>query len=184
MLVNYQTTDKNENTNISMNSNTSRILSFNADSKFKLLINKKSMNDKSGMFFTNYILSENNSTLILNDISPEEVIQKISNKTIENNIKNLLTYDYKNLFDESTLKNEAGTKNDFSVEYEVLKSNLMFSEKYSDNKGKNLLIKFDLNEKKDLLFLIKILSTIISIVISIKAMKVKMIFLKTIFHFY
>ena len=148
MLVNYQTTDKNENTNISMNSNTSRILSFNADSKFKLLINKKSMNDKSGMFFTNYILSENNSTLILNDISPEEVIQKISNKTIENNIKNLLTYDYKNLFDESTLKNEAGTKNDFSVEYEVLKSNLMFSEKYSDNKGKNLLIKFDLNEKE------------------------------------
>ena len=148
MLVNYQTTDKNENTNISMNSNTSRILSFNTDSKFKLLINKKSMNDKSGMFFTNYILSENNSTLILNDISPEEVIQKISNKTIENNIKNLLTYDYKNLFDESTLKNEAGTKNDFSVEYEVLKSNLMFSEKYSDNKGKNLLIKFDLNEKE------------------------------------
>ena len=148
MLQNCQSIERDDNTNLHNDSNSSRILSFNEDSQFKLLINQQSKNDNNEIFYSKYILTGENSLYILKETSLNEVIQNISNKTIEKDIKNLLFYDYKNIFNESSIENKKDVKNEYSVDYKILKSNIAFPEKYSANKGKILLLKFDLNDKE------------------------------------
>ena len=149
MIANCQSIEGDNNANLHNDSNIPKILSFTEDSQFKLLINKQSKNDNNGILYSNYILTGDKSLYILKDTSQNDVFQIIANKTIEKDIKNLLSYDYKDIFNELSLENKTDVKNEYSVDYKILKSNLIFPEKYSTNKGTILLLKFDLNEKED-----------------------------------
>ena len=148
MLGNCQSIEGDDDSTFHNDSNISKKLSFNENSQFKLLINKQPKNDNKAIPFSKYILTGENSIYILKDLSQNEVLKNIADKTVENDIKNLLSYDYKNIFNESSIEKKADVKNEYSVNYEILKFNLKFSEKNSKIKGKNLLIKFDLNDKE------------------------------------
>ena len=155
MLPNCQSIEEDDKTNLHNDSNIPRILYFNEYSQFKLLINEHSKNGNNEIFYSKYFLTSNNSIYILKDTSQNEVIQNIANETIEKDIKNLLSYDYKNIFNQSSIETKKSVKNEYFADYKILKYNLMYPEKYSTNKGTILVLKFDLNDKEDLFILDK-----------------------------
>ena len=89
------------------------IFSFNKDTQFKLIIKnyqKFQMKNDINKNFLNFVLSEDNNTYIINEISPKEVIQNIADKSIKNDIKNLTSYNFYKIFRESNHKIKAGDK--------------------------------------------------------------------------
>ena len=123
------------------------IFSFNKDTQFKLIIKnyqKFQMKNDINKNFLNFVLSGDNNTYIINEISPKEVIQNIADKSIKNDIKNLTSQSFYKIFRESNHKIKAGDKSEYSINSEVIKLNITSPEKYSLKKGEVLLIKFNL----------------------------------------
>ena len=134
------------------------IFSFNKDTQFKLIIKnyqKFQMKNDINKNFLNFVLSEDNNTYIINEISPKEVIQNIADKSIKNDIKNLTSYNFYKIFRESNHKIKAGDKSEYSINSEVIKLNITSPEKYSLKKGEVLLIKFNLTNLEKPFFLDK-----------------------------
>ena len=148
MLDNCQTYEQNDKSNLIMNSDSTDTFKFDKDSKFKLLITNQPIYDKNCLYFSKIIISGLKSLYFFNNISSKEVIQNISDKSVQNNIINLTSYDYINIFDEKNLESKAGEKNEYQVSYEMLKLNVIFPDKYCVKHGKNFMVKFDLNDKE------------------------------------
>ena len=155
MLAKYNSLSQTDKFNKIKNDGCSNTLIFDKDSQFKLLITTQPLYDKNKLVFSKSILSGGKSTYIFKDISPNEVIQNITDKSIQNNIPNISSYDYSNIFDESNIENEAGDKKVYSIDYDIMKLNIVNPDKYSKIKGKNLLIKFDLADKESTFILDK-----------------------------
>ena len=82
MLAKYNSLSQKDKFNKIKNDDCSNTLIFDKDSQFKLLITTQPLYDKNKLVFSKSILSGGKSTYIFKDISPNEVIQNITDKSI------------------------------------------------------------------------------------------------------
>ena len=155
MSIKYKSNNDIKNSNLNMKSNYENIFSFNNDSQFKLLITTQPLQKINNFkFFSKLILAGENNTYFFKNISPEEVIQNISEKSITNNIQSLTSFNYNTIFKESNIKIKVGEKNEYYINPEI-KLNITSPEKYSTKNGDILLIKFDLKDNENPFYLQK-----------------------------
>ena len=145
MSVKYKSFPQNEKSKIILKSNYENELSFIKAKHFKLIITNQALQKINNFnYFSKFVLEGENNKYIFNNISPKEIIQNIEEKSIKNNIKNLISYDYNNIFEESNLKSKAGEMEEYNINREMIKLNIIYPDKFSSKKGKNILIKFDI----------------------------------------
>ncbi len=145
MSVKYKSFPQNEKSKIILKSNYENELSFIKAKHFKLIITNQALQKINNFnYFSKFVLEGENNKYIFNNISPKEIIQNIEEKSIKNNIKNLISYDYNNIFQELNLKSKAGEMEEYNINREMIKLNIIYPDKFSSKKGKNILIKFDI----------------------------------------
>ena len=145
MSVKYKSFHQNKESNMMLKSNFVKELSFIKANQIKLIIANQALNKINNFnYFSKFVLEGENNKYIFNNISPKEIIQNIEEKSIKNNIKNLTSYDYNNIFEESNLKSKAGEMEEYNINREMIKLNIIYPDKFSSKKGKNILIKFDI----------------------------------------
>ena len=145
MSVKYKSFPQNEKSKIILKSNYENELSFIKAKHFKLIITNQALQKINNFnYFSKFVLEGENNKYIFNNISPKEIIQKIEEKSIKNDIKNLTSYDYNNIFEESNLKSKAGEMEEYNINREMIKLNIIYPDKFSSKKAKNILIKFDI----------------------------------------
>lgn len=145
MSVKYKSFPQNEKSKIILKSNYENELSFIKAKHFKLIITNQALQKINNFnYFSKFVLEGENNKYIFNNISPKEIIQNIEEKSIKNDIKNLTSYDYNNIFEESNLKSKAGEMEEYNINREMIKLNIIYPDKFSSKKGKNILIKFDI----------------------------------------
>ena len=149
MSVKYKSFPQNEKSKIILKSNYENELSFIKAKHFKLIITNQALQKINNFnYFSKFVLEGENNKYIFNNISPKEIIQNIEEKSIKNNIKNLISYDYNNIFQELNLKSKAGEMEEYNINREMIKLNIIYPDKFSSKKGKNILIKFDIKPKE------------------------------------
>ena len=129
-------------------------------SDYNILITSHQKNYKDCSYFSKAFSTSKNNIFLINNISSSEIINKISEDSINDNKNLLISYDYGTFFNkenneiEQTIKEE---KIQFPIEYEKLNINFLdnSNDNFKNNKGLNLLIRYDLNNKKDLIVLDK-----------------------------
>ena len=145
MSVKYKSFPQNEKSKIILKSNYENELSFIKAKHFKLIITNQALQKINNFnYFSKFVLEGENNKYIFNNISPKEIIQNIEEKSIKSDIKNLTSYDYNNIFEESNLKPKAGEMEEYNINREMIKLNIIYPDKFSSKKGKNILIKFDI----------------------------------------
>ena len=155
MSVKYKSFHQNKESNMMLKSNFVKELSFIKANQIKLIIANQALNKINNFnYFSKFVLEGENNKYIFNNISPKEIIQNIEEKSIKNDIKNLTSYDYNNIFKESNLRAKAGEIKDYSINLEIIKLNIISPDKFSSKKGKNILLKFDLKDN-EIPFIIK-----------------------------
>ena len=145
MSVKYKSFPQNEKSKIILKSNYENELSFIKAKHFKLIITNQALQKINNFnYFSKFVLEGENNKYIFNNISSKEIIQNLEEKSIKNDIKNLTSYDYNNIFEESNLKSKAGEMEEYNINREMIKLNIIYPDKFSSKKGKNILIKFDI----------------------------------------
>ena len=145
MSVKYKSFPQNEKSKIILKSNYENELSFIKAKHFKLIITNQALQKINNFnYFSKFVLEGENNKYIFNNISSKEIIQNLEEKSIKNDIKNLTSYDYNNIFEESNLKSKAGEMEEYNINREIIKLNIIYPDKFSSKKGKNILIKFDI----------------------------------------
>ena len=145
MSVKYKSFPQNEKSKIILKSNYENELSFIKAKHFKLIITNQALQKINNFnYFSKFALEGENNKYIFNNISPKEIIQNIEEKSIKNDIKNLTSYDYNNIFQELNLKSKAGEMEEYNINREMIKLNIIYPDKFSSKKAKNILIKFDI----------------------------------------
>lgn len=129
---------------------------------YNLLVTSHQKKCKDFSYFSKEISTNKKNIFLINNISSTEIINTISESTINSNEKFLFSYNYESVFDNSKKEIEQSIKEEiiqFPIESEKLNLNFLDSPKKLDNsmdkKGLNLLIKFDLNEEKGFIILDK-----------------------------
>ena len=158
-------------------------------SNYNLLITCHQRNINNYSFFSKISLALKNNIFLFNNVSSNEIIQTIAEKSIIDRNKDLLSYNYRNLFNSSCTEIDQAIKEEIiqiPLESEDLNLNFVdFSkniENYTNHKGLNLLIKFDLNDKKDVFVFDKyVLYNILSYKLNAKLHGGKMLLEKDIF---
>ena len=145
MSVKYKSFPQNEKSKTILKSNYENELSFIKAKHFKLIITNQALQKINNFnYFSKFVLEGENNKYIFNNISSKEIIQNLEEKSIKNDIKNLTSYDYNNIFEESNLKSKAGEMEEYNINREMIKLNIIYPDKFSSKKGKNILIKFDI----------------------------------------
>ena len=121
---------------------------------YTLFISFYQKNDKDSSYFSKTIYSTKNDIFILNNLSSNEIIEKIYEKSVNRKIKSLISYIDQSLFDswmtkfEQTAENQFQTDSDKKISFINISKNM---DSLLNNKDINILLKYDLNEKNNLL---------------------------------
>ena len=118
---------------------------------YSLFISCHQRNDKDSSYFSKTIYSTKNDIFILNNLSSNEIIEKIYEKSVNSKIKSLISYIDQSIFDSSMTKFEQTAENQFPTDSDKKSINNSNNiENLINNNDLNILVKFDLNEKNNL----------------------------------
>ena len=125
-------------------------------SNYNLLITSHQKNIQDYSYFSRVITSDNNNIFLINNVSSKEIINNIAELSINNNKKFLCSYNYEKLFENTNNNiNQIYKEKKIKFPLESKRLNLNFIDYpknldfYRNNKGLNLLIKYDLNDQND-----------------------------------
>ena len=83
---------------------------------YSLFISCHQRNDKDSSYFSKTIYSTKNDIFILNNLSSNEIIEKIYEKSVNSKIKSLISYIDQSIFDSSMTKFEQTAENQFPTD--------------------------------------------------------------------
>lgn len=115
---------------------------------YTLFISFNQKNDHDSPYFSKPIYSAKNDIFILNNLSSNEIIEKIYEKSVNRKIKSLFSYIDQSIFDRSMTKFEQTAENQFQTDSDK-KSSFINIDSLLNNKDINILLKYDLNEKNN-----------------------------------
>lgn len=115
---------------------------------YTLFISFNQKNDQDSPYFSKPIYSAKNDIFILNNLSSNEIIEKIYEKSVNRKIKSLFSYIDQSIFDRSMTKFEQTAENQFQTDSDK-KSSFINIDSLLNNKDINILLKYDLNEKNN-----------------------------------
>ena len=115
---------------------------------YTLFISFNQKNDQDSPYFSKSIYSAKNDIFILNNLSSNEIIEKIYEKSVNRKIKSLFSYIDQSIFDSSMTKFEQTAENQFQTDSDK-KSSFINIDSLLNNKDINILLKYDLNEKNN-----------------------------------
>lgn len=115
---------------------------------YTLFISFNQKNDQDSPYFSKPIYSAKNDIFILNNLSSNEIIEKIYEKSVNRKIKSLFSYIDQSIFDSSMTKFEQTAENQFQTDSDK-KSSFKNIDSLLNNKDINILLKYDLNEKNN-----------------------------------
>ncbi len=115
---------------------------------YTLFISFNQKNDQDSPYFSKPIYSAKNDIFILNNLSSNEIIEKIYEKSVNRKIKSLFSYIDQSIFDRSMTKFEQTAENQFQTDSDK-KSSFKNIDSLLNNKDINILLKYDLNEKNN-----------------------------------
>lgn len=115
---------------------------------YTLFISFNQKNDQDSPYFSKPIYSAKNDIFILNNLSSNEIIEKIYEKSVNRKIKSLFSYIDQSIFDSSMTKFEQTAENQFQTDSDK-KSSFINIDSLLNNKDINILLKYDLNEKNN-----------------------------------
>ena len=125
-------------------------------SNYNLLITSHQKNIQDYSYFSRVITSDNNNIFLINNVSSKELINNIAELSINNNKKFLSSYNYEKLYENTNNNiNQIYKEKKIKFPLESKKLNLNFIDYpknldfYRNNKGLNLLIRYDLNDQND-----------------------------------
>ena len=127
---------------------------------------RKNYNDYS--YFSKDICTNKNNIFLINNISSSRIINKISEDSINNNKDFLISYNYESTFNKENNEIEQAFKEEkisFPIMSEKINTNFVYHSKDEDkyrNRGINLLIRYDLNEKDHIVLDKNILNNLLS----------------------
>ena len=146
---------------------------------------RKNFNDYS--YFSKAIYTNKNNIFLINNISSSQIINKISEDSINNNKNFLISYNYESAFNKENKEIEQAIKEEkisFPIKSEKINTNFVNHSKDDDkyrNRGINLLIRYDLNEKDHIVLDKNILSNLLSFKMNAKIHETHSFFDKDIF---
>ena len=123
---------------------------------YNLLITSRQKNIKDYSYFSRIVTSDNNNIFLINNVSSQEIINNIAELSITNNKQFLISCNYETLFQK--LNNDINQNYKeliikFPIESKKLNINFIELPKnleyYRNNKGLNLLIRYDFNDQND-----------------------------------
>ena len=123
---------------------------------YNLLITSRQKNIKDYSYFSRTITSDNNNIFLINNVSSQEIINNIAELSITNNKQFLISCNYETLFQKLNNDINQNYKEQiikFPIESKKLNINFIELPKnleyYRNNKGPNLLIRYDFNDQND-----------------------------------
>ena len=148
-LSNENQSKINEN---NIHSNTIECLKYCTN--YNLLITRHQNNFKDNLNFSKISYAHKNDIFLVNNYSSPEIIKTISENSINNNKNLLISSNYESLFNKSFIdKSIKETIIKYPLEPEIIGINFIDISKKIDNhlnnKGLNLLVKFDVNKDKN-----------------------------------
>lgn len=146
-IENQSKTDENQ-----IHSNTIECLKYCTD--YNLLIIRHQNNFKDNSNFSKISYANKNDIFLINNYSSSEIIKTISENSINNNKNLLFPSNYESLFNKSFIdKSILEKKIKYPLEPEIIGINFIDISKkidnHSNNKGLNLLVRFDANKDKN-----------------------------------
>ena len=123
---------------------------------YNLMITSRQKNIKDYSYFSRTITSDNNNIFLINNVSSQEIINNIAELSITNNKQFLISCNYETLFQKLNNDINQNYKEQiikFPIESKKLNINFIELPKnleyYRNNKGLNLLIRYDFNDQND-----------------------------------
>ena len=122
---------------------------------FNLIITRHQNNFKNNLNFSKTSYANKNDIFLINNYSSPEIIKTISEKSINDNKTLSISYNYETMFNKSSSIDKSIKEKiiKYPLETEIIGLNFIDISKKLDNhlnnKGLNLLIKFDVNKDKN-----------------------------------